>query len=375
MNLFCKRPVGADFKVWKLALWLVASFLLAGCQAFVTPIPQPPTLQLPSASTADPDLLGTLEPAGELAEPQTATPVPDLILSSQRYTSPQNIFTLSPPAGWTVENSEDTIRFSDPDGNSWISLQVINTGYAYDQDAFTELVSAREANTFAGFLEYSELERTIQAADGTAWVTKTVLLDDKEKRVLSFYRQDGSTVLTMDCWTDAGSFAAYLGGIEDIIDSVQFDGQAAAAATTLSTKLFQDEQYALAFEAPVYWTYKHLAGDNTSSDTFLAPDQHAAVQSLVYEDVEEVDKLTAGEFTLVLLREYYNKDIVVTKDSILADGSERLDWYSPAGDYHGSTVFRIRGNLIWLATVLVEDAYQATYQDLLERILASAAFD
>lgn len=375
MNLFCKRPVGADYKVRILAFWLVSSFLLAGCQAFVTPIPQPPTLQLPSASTADPGLLGTMEPASALTGPQTATPVPDLILSSQRYTSPQNTFALNPPAGWTVENSEDNIRFEDPDGHSWISLQVINTGYAYDQEAFTELVSAREANTFAGFLEYGELERTIQAVDGTARVTKTVLLNNSEKRILSFYRQDGSTVLTMDCWTDVGSFATYSDGFEKIIETLEFDGQVAAAATTISTKLFRDEQYALAFEMPVFWTYKHLGGDNTTSDTFLAPDQHAAIQSLVYEDDEEVDKLTAGEFTLILLREYYNKDIVVTRDSILVDGSERLDWYSPSGDYHGSTIFRIRGNLIWLSTVIVDDAYQATYQDLLERILATTAFD
>ena len=108
--------------------------------------------------------------------------------------------------------------------------------------------------------------------------------------------------------------------------------------------------------------------------TFSAPDLHAAIQSLVYEDQAEVDRSLAGEFTLTLLREFYDQDIVITRDSMLVDDSERLDWYSPAGKYHGATVFRVRENTIWLTTVIVDDEYQSTYQDLLERILASALF-
>jgi hypothetical protein len=214
---------------WKLAFGLVATLLLAGCQALVTPIPPLPTLQLPSASTADPVLLGTLVPANQRPGLQTATPLPELILSSQRYTSPQSIFTLNPPVGWTVEQNGDETRLNDPDGTSWISLQVLNTSYTYDQDAFNRLVSAREENTFGGSPEYGELERTVQADKGAAWVTKGVVLDNQEKRILSFYRQDGSAVLVVDCWTDIESFASYKKGFETLLDTMQFDGQAAEA--------------------------------------------------------------------------------------------------------------------------------------------------
>jgi hypothetical protein len=200
-------------------------------------------------------------------------------------------------------------------------------------------------------------------------------VDDKEMRILSYYRQDGSTVLVMDCWSEAATFFPYLNGFEGIINSLQFDGQAAATAVALSTQTFRDEQYALSFEVPEYWLYEHISVDNTNSDTFSAPDQRAAIQSLVYEDDEEVNKQLAGEFSLVLLREYYNPDIVITRDDVLTDGSERLEWYSPGGKYHGVTIFRTRDNMIWLATSLVDDAYQGTYQDFLESILQSASFD
>jgi uncharacterized lipoprotein YajG len=82
MSLSCRQVKGTSNMVWKLAFWLVLTLLLAGCQTFVTPIPPQPTLQLPSASTADPALFGTLEPVAQLPRPQTATPIPELIMSS-----------------------------------------------------------------------------------------------------------------------------------------------------------------------------------------------------------------------------------------------------------------------------------------------------
>jgi hypothetical protein len=371
----CTRFEGIVCTAWKLAFGLVSILLLAGCRVFVTPIPAPPTLQLSSESTAEMALMGTLGPVDHVTKLQTSTPIPELVLSSQRYTEAQNLFSLNPPTNWIVVQSNNETRFNDPGGASWISLQVINSSYAYDPETFTQLISTREANTFNGYLAYFELERLIQAAEGSARVTKGVVVDNIEKRVFSFYRQDGPAILTMDCWTDVKSFAVYLNGFEKIIGSLQFNGQAAAAVTPINKKLFQDQQNTLAFEVPVFWTYKHIAGDKTTSDTFSAPDQHAAVQSLVYEDSEVISKALAGEFTLDLLHEYYNRDIIITSERILVDGGERLDWYSSSGSYFGATIFRTRGRTIWLFTMIVDDAYEAIYQGLLADILASTAFN
>jgi hypothetical protein len=78
----------------------------------------------------------------------------------------------------------------------------------------------------------------------------------------------------------------------------------------------------------------------------------------------------AGNFVLQLLRDYYTRDVVITADQIVGNGNEQLAWYSPAGGYRGITQFRRIGlHTLVILTMIVDNDYRETYQDLRDRTM------
>ena len=61
----------------------------------------------------------------------------------------------------------------------------------------------------------------------------------------------------------------------------------------------------------------------------------------------------------------------MTDDVVQADGSERLDWYSPSGGVTGESFFETRGTTFLLLTWVADDDYYDLYLPVWSSLLDS----
>ncbi len=112
-------------------------------------------------------------------------------------------------------------------------------------------------------------------------------------------------------------------------------------------------------------------------DVFTAPDQHARVENVVYDDGTAWTGSQNGKQALYLLNKFYSNtgaegDIRISGDSIQKDGSERLTWSSRGGGYSGVSFFEVRNRTAFLMfTSWWDDDYAAQYETALDEIVSS----
>ena len=124
-------------------------------------------------------------------------------------------------------------------------------------------------------------------------------------------------------------------------------------------------------EVPLPWRYESSADTETVVDTFYSPDEHAIIQNIAYDDGTEVTRSQAGAFALELLKTYYASDIRITDDQVQSDGSERLIWNSPSGNYSGISFLETRGTTFLLFSVLWDNPFEDSYFDALDYTISS----
>lgn len=386
-------------------LLLTALFLLAACGGAAPEVPtlQPTTAVTQAAApateaatetpapaatdtaepetqaTATPQSAATNTPAPRPTQPEppttapTTAPAPKLALAASTFAHSSGGFSLVPPSGWRSEESSGAASFDAPDGTGFIYVQITNTGYELDEQSFTNFVTFRDLNFFDDFADYEIISQEIDAANGVATVTKYLTFDGVPQTVVSFYDQYGSIIYSYDLWADEEFFDAYDALYGEVLGTVQVDPQAAAEAQTeyLWVYTFTGPGNLFEIEVPTAWGYERTEADTTIVDTFLAPDGHAGIQNVTYDDGTEFSRSRAGTFALELLRNFYAQDIRITDDRMQTDGSERLTWFSPGGGYSGISFLETRGTTFLLFTTMVDDEYDEVYAETLEYTISS----
>jgi hypothetical protein len=110
---------------------------------------------------------------------------------------------------------------------------------------------------------------------------------------------------------------------------------------------------------------------------FTAPDGHARIESIVFDDGEPFVGTQTGKTALLWLHQNYSTtgeegDIRISDDSIQKDGSERLTWESKSGDYSGISFFEIRKPTAMLMfTVVWDNDFEDQYLDTLNAVIDS----
>ena len=158
--------------------------------------------------------------------------------------------------------------------------------------------------------------------------------------------------------------------------------QAAAVDITAvpSQVTFTDQNEYFQIDLPGDWTHTQDvdAQDNYWYwDVFTAPDGHAKLESIVYDDGTAWTGSQNGKQALYLLNKFYSNtgaegDIRISNDSIQKDGSERLTWSSRGADYSGVSFFEVRNRTAFLMlTAWWDDEYADQYGDTLDGIISS----
>ena len=334
------------------------------------------TLPVPTATEAE----ATPEPEATEAPQPTRTPraqatsaAAPFTLSSEAYSHPSGAFAINLPEEWEIEERDNSIFVSAPDSVASIEVSFVNVGVELDAEALDKFIQANEANWFGTFDNYTE-EAVEPQADGSLGVLKTLEDGGAPNTVFSYYWLEGTVVYEQDFWVQTEHYDAYLDGLLEVANSMQTDPDAGAEADVYAvTYTFVDpSQNLFQFNVPYGWTYTTDSGENAVLETFTSPDGLAYVDNISYDDGQAVSKSEAGRFALALLKEYYQvDDIKVTDDVVQADGSERLDWYSPSGGFTGESFFETRGTTFLLLTWVADDDYYDLYLPVWSSLLDS----
>lgn len=151
-------------------------------------------------------------------------------------------------------------------------------------------------------------------------------------------------------------------------------------ATTPAIDTFTDQNNYLAIDLPSDWEYTQDVDTENHYwywDVLTAPDGHARVESVVYDDGTAWTGSQNGKQALYLLHKFYSNtgaegDIRISNDKTQPDGSERLTWASRSGNYSGVSFFEVRNRTAFLMfTTLWDNDYADKYETLLDDVVSS----
>jgi len=157
--------------------------------------------------------------------------------------------------------------------------------------------------------------------------------------------------------------------------------QAASDSTSVPEQItFTDQNGYFQIDLPGDWTHTQDVDTQDNYwywDVFTAPDGHAKIENVVYDDGTAWTGSQNGKQALYLLNQFYSNtgaegDIRISNDSIQKDGSERLTWSSRGGAYSGVSFFEVRNRTAFLMlTAWWDDEYVDEYEGALDEIISS----
>ena len=146
-----------------------------------------------------------------------------------------------------------------------------------------------------------------------------------------------------------------------------------APAGSNGTVTFTASQDLFTMEVPDNWTTERDTATikDTQVDTYTAPDGHAFVQSLVNSTEEDISAVLKAQYTRDYMKRLYGTDLRFASDVSLADGREKLEWWSDLNKTSGTTYFKTNDGYLYFMTVGYDDAYETDYADVLQQIVDS----
>ncbi len=314
--------------------------------------PQATATEVEAEPTDRPDPTNVPDP-----DPTQATGTgSDFSVSADAYRHPSGAFSINLPVGWEIDERDSSIFLLSPDKVVAIEISFVNAGAPLDEGSLNSFIQAVEENWFATYANYAAADPEAQG-DGSIGVAKTLELEDgTPQTVFSYYWQAGQVVYEQDFWVNTDQYDAYLDGLLEVANSMTTDATAGEAADPYGvTYTFTGPDNLFEFSVPYAWLYVPSEGDNSLVAVFTSPDGLSYIENITYDDGETVSKSEAGAFARFLLQDYYEvDDIVVTDDQTQSDGSERLNWYSPALGVDGTSFFETRGTTFLLLTWVVD---------------------
>ena len=299
-----------------------------------------------------------------------STLLPTIRVTTEAYNQPDGLFNLLVPTNWSLRESQSSSTFSDPQGETTLTVRVVNTVYALDNESFRRLVETREKNIYAGYESYTEIDRPSNEAMGSISIEKQFSNRGVPTSVRSLYLMEDQAIFILDFWAKQDNFKAYQEVLDTIVKSVNVHPDSVSKLHDYSSD--EDGNYKnryFTIQVPVYWENKRTSGENSVVDTFYSPDMRSAVQMVIYDDGESLSKNVAGDLVRTLLREQYARDVTVTSDNLLKDGRERLIWRSDLGKYQGVTLFETRNTALLLVTAMWNNDFDEYFQWLPDDII------
>lgn len=299
-----------------------------------------------------------------------SVPVPTFETITGIYHHPDDLYNLLVPETWSISQSQNSSAFTDPEGETTIYAQVINSGYTLDDDSLWRFIEARERNVFAIYDNYIEIDRQNDESKGSILIKKQFLEHGEQKSVATVYQQQGQAIIILELRTNLNDYETYQELFDSILESTAINTEAVSNMQSYSTDIenyFKNDYFSFRF--PPYWKNEQTSGEYSVVNTIYSPDESAIIQAVIYDDGQYLSGMLVGELVRTLLREQYTKDLTISSDNILIDGRERLTWKSNLANYQGVTLFEIRDTALLMVTVMWENEFIEYYQMILNDVI------
>jgi hypothetical protein len=326
---------------------------------------------LPGGGAQEPQPTAFTPPTQPTATEATQNQTP-FELDSRQYTHPSGAFSFFPPAGWSQDTSGNgSVTLLSPNQTASIYVTVSNTGHELTEQAFLNFAQNVEDNFFRDRDQYRSLNSQTDPASDLIF-HKAFMVNDVLLEVVSIYHQEGIAIYSVDYQTESSQAELYMQAFQQI--KFQYDP---SKVTSLPVYNFihklKGPKNLFEIKVPLSWKQETSTDVNLIVDSIHAPDEHASIESIVYDDGYPYAKADAGQATLRLLNEFYTNgagDISITEDSIMEDRRERLTWESKQGGFSGITTFEVRNETsLIIFSVLYDNLYADTYRNVLEYVI------
>ena len=359
----------------KIFLLLISSLLIVACTSPApapAPIPTNPVSEPTSMGSNPAAVTGTEQPLGMNSTSQglpTQNPSnPELI----DYTHKKSFFRFKIPANWKVDEQESFTNITAPDDSGFIQVVAVNTGFELNELGFANFVDATEEYNFAKYINYSQMERTVDSKKGLATLQSTLDFNKIPQKILSIYQRQGRMVFYMHFWSNADIYETNGPLYEQISRSRFFDSAYAEELKPYSILYeFTGPNNLFAFKIPINWVYQNFADEKMIRDTFISPEGYASIQNITYDDGYTVTRGEADLIALELLKEIYAKDVRISEARTQADLSIRWTWASKSGGIEGTSFYETRGTSFLMLTLFCDKEYKNIFDPLFNRIIAS----
>jgi hypothetical protein len=348
----------------RVLIIILSVFLLAGCSS-----PASAPVPIPTNANTDTTATGSTPAAVTTTQPsQPGTNAADLI----DYTHKQLIFHLKIPANWKVDEQSSFTNITAPDNSGSIQVMAVNTGVELNELGFANFVDATEANTFARFLNYTQVERTVDTAKSFAIIRTNLDINNIPQKIISLYNKLGKIVFYMHFRSDAIAYEINNSLFEQIIPDIYFDSAYAADFIPYDIGYdFTEPNNLFILNVPSNWMYQYFIGENTIQNTFVSPDNHARIQNITYDDGSFVSPGQTDLIALELLQEIYAKDVRISEARTQPDLSIRWTWASKTGNIEGTTFYETRGTSFLMLSLLSDTEDKKVFDPLFNLIIES----
>jgi len=350
---------------------LLAAVLISACGGQTAPPPEQESVMVEEQpvveETASDEQLAPEAPAVEA--PQPAAPV--VASGMVPYTAPEGLFALEIPNGWSIVKDNDVIdntvveTYFAPDGHAFVQVVVNEVG-----SEMNHVVKGQVTLDYMKRLYGSDLRvaSDVTLADGREkleWWS-----DDNKTSGTTFFNTKGGYLFFYTTYYNDAYKKDYATILEDVNTSFAEATHLAISDDASDLIPYTAPEGLFTLEVPGEWPLVKDTDviDNTVVETYTAPGGKAFVQVVVNESGAEVTNVEKGQITLDFMKRLYGSDLRVATDVILADGREKLEWWSDDNSTSGTTFFDTEDNYLFFYTTYYEDAYKKDYVTILDDV-------
>ncbi len=142
-------------------------------------------------------------------------------LSQQPYTHSKGSVTVNLPLNWKLEEQSPlTFTSVAPDARGIIAFLAVNTLNPLTDEGFLNYIDGFEKSVSLNSEGYKEINRSVEPAKGTGFVSKTITISGKEYMFESNYTRVGSVIYIMNFMTEKNYVELYLSLYQGVFASL-----------------------------------------------------------------------------------------------------------------------------------------------------------
>lgn len=197
--------------------------------------------------------------------------IPDL--SALPYTHSKGSVTINLPMGWVLKEQNDVMFTSTaPGGIGNIAFMAINTITPLTDEGFLKFIDGSEQAFSIQLPGYSEIDRGVEPAKGTGFVSKTTTIAGKEYISETYYTRVGAQVHVINFLTQKAYYELYLSLYQGVFASLKVNTDYISKQIPFSQlNTIKEADGKFSFSIPTGW-------GSTGTDqpvTYTAPDGSA----------------------------------------------------------------------------------------------------